>query len=226
MRLAALTEVPVIYVLTHDSIGLGEDGPTHQPIEQLASLRAMPHMIVMRPGDANEVLEAWKTIMPFKHNPVALVLSRQAMPTLDRSKYRSASGVAQGAYVLADPADGKPELILIGTGSELSLCVGAYEKLTAEGIRVRVVSMPSSDIFDMQEESYRTSVLPPDVSARVSVEAGSVLGWEKYVGLAGTAIGMTRFGASAPAKDLMKKFGFTVEHVVEVAKQVLSKSRR
>ena len=226
MRLAALTEIPVIYVLTHDSIGLGEDGPTHQPIEQLASLRAMPHMIVMRPGDANEVVEAWKTIMLLKHNPVALVLSRQALPTLDRTKYRPATGVARGGYVLADAADNKPELILIGTGSELSLCVGAYEKLAAEGIRVRVVSMPSTDIFDMQEESYRASVLPPEVTARVSVEAGAVLGWDKYVGWAGAAIGMTRFGGSAPAKDLMKKFGFTVEHVIEVARQVLSKSQR
>jgi transketolase len=215
----------VIHIMTHDSIGLGEDGPTHQPIEQLASLRAMPHMIVLRPGDANEVVEAWKTIMPLKHNPVALVLSRQVMPTLDRSKYRSADGVARGGYVLADAPDGKPELILIGSGSELSLCVGAYEKLTAEGVRVRVVSMPSTDIFDMQEEAYRTSVLPPEVSARVSVEAGAVFGWEKYVGVAGAAIGMSRFGGSAPAKDLMKKFGFTVEYLIEVANQVLSKAQ-
>jgi transketolase len=223
MRLASITEIPTIYVLTHDSIGLGEDGPTHQPIEQLASLRAMPHMIVMRPGDANEVVEAWKTIMPFKHYPVALVLTRQALPTIDRSKYAPASGVAKGGYILRDVPDGSPELILIGTGSELSLCVSAYEKLTAEGIRVRVVSMPSTDIFDMQDDSYKQSVLPPEVTARVSVEAGSVFGWEKYAGTDGVIVGMTTFGGSAPAKDLFKKFGFTVDHVIEAAKLALSK---
>jgi len=223
MRLAAITEIPTIYVLTHDSIGLGEDGPTHQPIEQLASLRAMPHMIVMRPGDANEVVEAWKTIMPFKHNPVALVLTRQALPTIDRSKYAPASGTAKGGYILGDVPDGKPELVLIGTGSELSLCVSAYEKLTAEGVRARVVSMPSTDIFDMQDDGYKNSVLPPTVKARVSVEAGSVFGWERYAGTDGVIIGMTRFGGSAPAKDLFKKFGFTVDHVIEAAKLALSK---
>jgi transketolase len=221
MRLASITEIPTVYVLTHDSIGLGEDGPTHQPIEQLASLRAMPNMIVMRPGDANEVLEAWKTIMPFKHNPVAMVLSRQALPTLDRSKYAAASGTAKGGYVLGDAQGGKPQVILIGTGSELSLAVSAYEKLTAEGIRARVVSMPSTDIFDMQDEAYKNSVLPPDVTARVSVEAASVFGWERYVGLKGQSIGMRTFGGSAPAKDLYKKFGITVEHVIEAAKEVL-----
>jgi transketolase len=225
MRLAALMEIPTIYVLTHDSIGLGEDGPTHQPIEQLASLRAMPHMIVMRPGDANEVVEAWKTILPMKHNPVALVLTRQALPTIDRSKYAAASGVAKGGYVLADAKDGKPDIILIGTGSELSLCVSAYEQLTAEGIRARVVSMPSTPIFDMQDEAYRKSVLPPEVKARVSVEAGSVFGWERYVGMQGAIIGMTTFGASAPIKDLMKKFGFTTEHVIQAAKQVLAQTK-
>jgi transketolase len=223
MRLAAIMEIPTIYILTHDSIGLGEDGPTHQPIEQLASLRAMPHMIVMRPGDANEVVEAWKTIMPMKHNPVALVLSRQALPTLDRTKYAAASGAAKGGYILGDAPGGKPELILIGTGSELSLCVAAFEKLTAEGVRARVVSMPSTSIFDMQEESYKQSVLPREVKARVSVEAGSVFGWERYVGTEGAIVGMTTFGASAPAKDLFKKFGFTVEHVVQAAKAVLGK---
>jgi transketolase len=225
MRIAAITEIPTIYILTHDSIGLGEDGPTHQPIEQLASLRAMPHMIVMRPGDANEVVEAWRVIMPLKHSPVSLVLSRQTLPTIDRSKYAPASGVAKGGYVLADPQGGKPELILIGTGSELSLCVTAYEKLTAEGVKVRVVSMPSTDIFDMQDEAYKKSVLPPDVKARVSVEAGSVFGWERYVGDGGAIIGMTTFGGSAPAKDLFKKFGFTVDHVIEVAKKVLGKAK-
>jgi transketolase len=225
MRLAAIMELPTIYVLTHDSIGLGEDGPTHQPIEQLAGLRAMPGMIVMRPGDANEVVEAWKVILPLKHEPVALVLTRQALPTLDRSKYACASGVARGAYVLADSKDGKPEVILIGTGSELSLCVAAYEQLTADGIRARVVSMPSTELFDKQDDAYRKSVLPPEVKARVSVEAGSIFGWERYVGLQGAILGMTTFGASAPIKDLLKKFGFTTEHVIQTAKQVLARAK-
>jgi transketolase len=185
----------------------------------------MPHMIMMRPGDANEVVEAWKVIMPLKHNPVSLVLTRQPLPTIDRSVYRPASGVAKGGYILGDAGDGKPELILIGTGSELGLCVSAYEKLKAEGVRVRVVSMPSTDIFDMQDEAYRRSVLPPEVKARVSVEAASVFGWERYVGLQGAAIGMTTFGASAPAKDLFEKFGFTVDHVMEVARKVLGKAK-
>jgi len=225
MRLASIMEIPTIYVLTHDSIGLGEDGPTHQPVEQLASLRAMPNMIVMRPGDANEVLEAWKVIMPMKHNPVALVLSRQALPTIDRSKYSAASGVAKGGYVLADAQGGKPELILIGTGSELSLCVAAYEKLTAEGVRARVVSMPSTDIFDAQDGAYKESVLPSEVKARVSVEAASVFGWERYVGTEGVIIGMTTFGASAPLKDLLKKFGFTTDHVIQAAREVLARMK-
>jgi transketolase len=225
MRLAAIMEIPTIYVLTHDSIGLGEDGPTHQPVEQLASLRAMPGMITMRPGDANEVVEAWKVILQLTHEPVSLVLTRQALPTLDRSKYAAASGVAKGAYVLADAQGGKPELILIGTGSELSLCVEAYEKLTAEGVRARVVSMPSPDIFQQQDVAYRQSVLPPDVRARVSVEAGSTFGWERYVGLDGASIGMTTFGASAPAKDLFKKFGFTTDHVIQAAKEVLARNK-
>jgi transketolase len=223
MRLAAIMEIPTIYVLTHDSIGLGEDGPTHQPIEQLASLRAMPGMISMRPGDANEVVEAWKVILQLKHEPVSLVLSRQAMPTYDRSKYAAASGVAKGGYVLADAKDGKPQVILIGTGSELSLCVAAYEQLTAEGIRARVVSMPSTDIFEKQNDAYKKSVLPPEVRARVSVEAASVFGWERYVGQDGAIIGMTTFGASAPLKDLMKKFGFTTDHVVQAAREVLAR---
>jgi transketolase len=225
MRLAAIMEIPTIYVLTHDSIGLGEDGPTHQPVEQLASLRAMPGMITMRPGDANEVVEAWKVILQLKHEPVSLVLTRQALPTLDRSKYAAASGVAKGAYVLADAQGGKPQLILIGTGSELSLCVEAYEKLTAEGVHARVVSMPSPDIFEQQDQAYRNSVLPPDVRARVSVEAGSTFGWERYVGLDGAIIGMTTFGASAPAKDLFKKYGFTTDHVIQAAKDVLARNR-
>jgi transketolase len=225
MRLACIMEIPTIYVLTHDSIGLGEDGPTHQPIEQLASLRAMPGMIVMRPGDANEVVQAWKVILQSKHEPVSLVLSRQPMPTLDRSKYAAASGVARGGYVLADSQGSDLQVILIGTGSELSLCVSAYEQLTAEGVRARVVSMPSSDIFDRQDTGYKDSVLPPNVKARVSVEAGSVFGWERYVGSEGTIIGMTTFGASAPIKDLMKKYGFTTDHVVQAAKDLVARSK-
>jgi transketolase len=225
MRLAALMEIPTIYVLTHDSIGLGEDGPTHQPVEQLASLRAMPHMIVMRPGDANEVVEAWKAIMALKHNPVSLVLTRQALPTIDRSKYASAAGVSRGGYILADASGGKPEIILIGTGSELSLCLGAYEKLTAEGVRARVVSMPSTEIFDQQPDDYKNSVLPPEVTTRVSVEAAAVFGWERYVGPSGAIIGMTTFGASGPGKDAMKKFGFTTEHVLATAKKVLARKQ-
>jgi len=225
MRLAAIMEIPTVYVLTHDSIGLGEDGPTHQPVEQLASLRAMPNMIVMRPGDANEVAEAWKTIIQMKHNPVALVLSRQALPTIDRSKYAADSGVAKGGYVLADAPGGKPEVILIGTGSELSLCVAAYEKLTGEGVRARVVSMPSTEIFDAQDAAYKNSVLAREVSARVSVEAASVFGWDRYVGSDGVIIGMTTFGASAPIKDLMKKFGFTTDHVIQAAREALARAK-
>jgi transketolase len=225
MRLAAIMEIPTIYVLTHDSIGLGEDGPTHQPVEQLASLRAMPGMITMRPGDANEVVEAWKVILQLTHEPVSLVLTRQPLPTLDRSKYSSASGVAKGAYVLGDAQGGTPELILIGTGSELSLCVEAYEKLTAEGVRARVVSMPSPDIFEQQDQAYRQSVLPREVRARVSVEAGSTFGWERYVGLDGAIIGMTTFGASAPAKELFKKYGFTTDHVIQAARDVLARNK-
>jgi len=224
MRLASIMEIPTIYVLTHDSIGLGEDGPTHQPVEQLASLRAMPGMVVMRPGDANEVVEAWKVTLQMKHEPVSMVLTRQALPTLDRTKYAAAAGVAKGAYILAE-SQGKPELILIGTGSELSLCVAAYEKLTAEGKRVRVVSMPCWELFEQQTQAYRDSVLPPDIRARVSVEAGSVFGWERYVGLDGAIVGMTTFGASAPAGQLFKKYGFTVEHVLEVARGVLANKK-
>jgi transketolase len=224
MRLAAVMEIPTIYVLTHDSIGLGEDGPTHQPVEQLASLRAMPGMVVLRPGDANEVAEAWKVTLQIKHEPVSMVLTRQALPTLDRNKYAAAAGLAKGGYILAE-SQGKPDLILIGTGSELSLCVAAYEKLTAEGARVRVVSLPSWELFEKQTQAYRNSILPPDVRARVSVEAGSVFGWERYVGLDGAILGMTTFGASAPAKDLFRKYGFTVEHVLEAARGVLAKKR-
>ena len=223
MRLAALMEIPSIFVFTHDSIGLGEDGPTHQPIEQLASLRAMPNMMVLRPGDANEVVEAWKVIAQLRHSPATLVLTRQAIPTLDRTKYAAASGVAKGAYVLADAPGGKPELILMGTGSELSLCVDAYEKLRAEGIKARVVSMPCWKIFDEQDAAYKESVLPSDVTARVSVEMAATFGWERYVGLKGRSIGMHRFGASAPIKDLLKYFGFTVDKVLAEAHAVLGK---
>ncbi|MGB8064736.1 MAG: transketolase [Candidatus Sulfotelmatobacter sp.] len=217
MRLAALMQIPSIFIFTHDSIGVGEDGPTHQPIEQLASLRAMPNMVVLRPGDANEVVEAWKIIANLQHSPVTLVLTRQNLPTLDRTKYAPASGVSKGAYVLADAPGGKPQVILMGTGSEVSLCVEAYEKLKSEGIAARVVSMPSWGIFDKQDAAYKESVLPADVTARVSVEMAATFGWERYTGSKGRNIGMHRFGASAPLKDLLKYFGFTVEKVVAEA---------
>ncbi len=222
MRLAALMEIPVIYVFTHDSIGVGEDGPTHQPVEQLVALRAIPGFIVLRPADANEVTEAWKVIMQLRHEPAALVLTRQAIPTFDRTKYASASGVGCGAYVLADPPNGaKPELILMATGSEVQLCVSAYEQLTAEGRKVRVVSMPSLEIFEKESREYRESVLPPDVTARISVEQASTMGWSKYVGPQGRSIGMKTFGASAPLKELLKRFGFTPEAVISAARELL-----
>jgi len=220
LRLSALMELPVIHIFTHDSIGVGEDGPTHQPIEQIVSLRAIPNMIVIRPGDANEVSEAWRAAMQETRQPVALILSRQALPTLDRTKYASAAGVPYGAYVLADCA-GTPELILIGTGSELHLCVGAYEKLKAEGVRVRVVSMPSTELFERQPQEYRDQVLPPAVRKRLAVEAGSPLGWRNYVGLDGAVVCRNQFGASAPLKDLLQQFGFTVENVYQTAKKLL-----
>jgi transketolase len=223
MRLGALMEIPAIYIFTHDSIGVGEDGPTHQPIEQLASLRAMPNMLVLRPGDANEVVEAYKVILQHKHGPSTLVLTRQAMPTFDRSKYAPASGVAKGAYVLADPPGGKPDVILMASGSEVSLCVDAGEKLSAAGIKTRVVSMPSWELFEQQDSAYKESVLPAGVTARVSVEMASVFGWERYAGAKGRMIGMRSFGASAPLKDLLKKFGFGVDNVVAAAKEVLGK---
>jgi len=223
IRLAALMEAPSIFVFTHDSIGLGEDGPTHQPIEQLASLRAMPNLIVLRPGDANEVTEAWKIIAQLQHQPVALVLTRQAVPTFDRSKYAAASGVAKGAYILADAPNAKPDVILIGTGSELSLCVEAHEKLKAGGIGARVVSMPSWEIFERQDAAYKESVLPSPVTARVSVEMAATFGWERYVGARGRMIGMHRFGASAPLKDLLKFFGFTADAVVAEAHKAMGR---
>ncbi|MGB8113367.1 MAG: transketolase C-terminal domain-containing protein, partial [Candidatus Sulfotelmatobacter sp.] len=222
IRLAALMEAPSIFIYTHDSIGLGEDGPTHQPIEQLASLRAMPNLIVLRPADANEVVEAWRIIAQLQHRPVALVLTRQAVPTFDRTKYAAASGTLKGAYILADTPGGKPDVILMATGSEVSLCVEAYEKLKAEGIKARVVSMPSWEVFEQQDSAYKESVLPASVTARVSVEMASTFGWERYVGIKGRKIGMHRFGASAPLKDLLKFFGFTVDAVVAEARKAIA----
>ena len=223
IRLSAIMELPVVYVFTHDSIGVGEDGPTHQPIEQIAGLRAIPNLIVLRPCDANEVAESWRLIMQMKHEPACLILSRQALPTLDRAKYASAAGTAKGAYVLAD-AGGKPQVMLLSTGSEVSLCIDAFEKLKAEGIRARVVSMPSWELFERQPESYRSEVLPPDVRARVSVEQASLMGWSYYTGAGGHGIGMHTFGASAPLKALLKKFGFTPEKVVEAAKEAIARN--
>jgi transketolase len=222
IRLSALMEIPSIFIFTHDSIGLGEDGPTHQPIEQLASLRAMPNLIVLRPADANEVVEAWKIIAQSQHQPAALVLTRQAVPTFDRSKYSAASGTAKGAYVMADAPGGKPDVILMGTGSEVSLCIEAYEKLIADGIKARVVSMPSWEIFEQQSAAYKESVLPSSVAARVSVEMAATFGWERYVGPKGRMIGMHRFGASAPLKDLLKFFGFTADVVVAEARKAIA----
>jgi transketolase len=217
-------EIPVIYVFTHDSIGVGEDGPTHQPIEQILSLRAIPGLIVLRPGDANEVAESWRVIMQLKHEPVCLILSRQNCPTLDRSKYASAAGTAKGAYVLADAPGGRPEVLLMATGSEISLAVAAHEQLVKEGIKSRVVSMPSWELFEHQPQEYKDSVLPPSVTARVSVEQASTLGWERYTGLTGKKIGMRTFGASAPLKELQKKFGFHPENVAAAAREQLGKN--
>ncbi|MDB5411473.1 MAG: tkt, partial [Rhodospirillales bacterium] len=226
MRLAALMELPTIYVMTHDSIGVGEDGPTHQPVEQLIGLRAIPGMIVLRPADANEVTEAWRVIARLKHQPACLVLSRQALPIFDRTRYAAASGLARGAYVLADPAGGaKPEVILIGTGSEVQLCVAAYEQLAAEGIAARVVSMPSWELFEQQDAVYRDAVLPPTVTARVSVEQASMMGWDHYVGMTGAKIGMHTFGSSAPLKDLLTKFGFTAPAVLAAAKDQIKRNK-
>ena len=223
IRLSALMEIPVIHVFTHDSIGVGEDGPTHQPVEQLASLRAIPGLITLRPADANEVVEAYRYFMRLTHVPVALILSRQALPTLDRTKYAPASGLARGAYVLGDAPGGDPEVILIASGSEVSLAVEAHGKLLAEGIRSRVVSMPSWEIFDHQDREYRDSVLPPRVKARVAIEQASTLGWERYTGLEGRVIGMETFGASAPLKELQRKFGFEPGRVTEEAKKLLGR---
>ncbi len=221
IRLSALMELPTIFVFTHDAMGDGEDGPTHQPVEQLISLRAIPGLVTLRPGDANEVVEAYRYVMQLRHEPAALVLSRQPLPTLDRGKYASAAGVARGAYVLADPPSGKPQVILIATGSELSLAVQAHEQLSAEGIRSRVVSMPSWDIFEEQSQEYRNSVLPPELTARVAIEQGSTLGWERYVGASGQVIGMQTFGASAPLKELQKKFGFEPDRLAAAARKLV-----
>jgi len=223
IRLSALMEIPSIFVFTHDAMGDGEDGPTHQPVEHLASLRAIPGLVVLRPGDANEVVEAYKVVMQLRHKPAVLALSRQPLPTLDRKRYAPAAGVARGAYVFADAPGGRPELILIATGSELSLAVQAHEKLLADGIRSRVVSMPSWDLFEHQPQEYRDGVLPPDVRARVAIEQASTFGWERYVGEAGRVIGMRTFGASAPLHELQKKFGFEPDRVVEVARELLGR---
>jgi transketolase len=224
LRLSALMELPTHFVFTHEAMGDGEDGPTHQPVEHLASLRAIPGLVTLRPADANEVVEAYRYVMQLRHKPAVLALSRQPLPTLDRGKYASASGVAHGAYVLADCPDGNPELILIASGSEVSLAVDAHEKLAAEGVRSRVVSMPSWDIFDHQTEEYRNSVLPPKVTARLAVEQASTFGWERYVGNSGRIIGMKTFGASAPLKELQRKFGFEPGRVAAVAKELLGRA--
>jgi len=223
LRLSALMELPVVYIWSHDSISMGEDGPTHQPIEQLASFRAMPGMIVLRPADANEVVEAWRVIMRVKDRPVSLVLTRQALATLDRMKYASANHVSRGAYVLADALDGRPDVLLLATGSEVSLCVRAYEQLKSEGIKARVISMPSWELFESQSQEYRDSVIPPKIAARVAVEEASTFGWERYAGLQGTVLGLNTFGLSAPMKVVAQHFGFEPEHVVAAAKEQIAR---
>jgi transketolase len=224
IRLSALMELPTIFVFTHDAMGDGEDGPTHQPVEHLASLRAIPGLITIRPGDANEVVEAYRYIMQLRHEPAVLALSRQPLPTLDRTKYAPASGLARGAYILGDAPGGKPEVIFIASGSEVSLAVQAHEKLLSEGIRSRVVSMPSWEIFDHQTQEYQDSVLPPHVKARIAVEQASSFGWERYVGAGGKLTCMKTFGASAPLKELQTRFGFEPDHVVAAAKELLGKN--
>jgi transketolase len=224
IRLSSLMEIPVMYIFTHDSIGVGEDGPTHQPIEQVISLRAIPQLLVIRPADGNEVAEAWRVMMTSKHHPIALILSRQPLPTVDRTKYATVAGLRQGAYVLGD-SDGAPEVIFMGTGSELQLCVAAHEQLKAEGIKSRVVSMPCWELFERQPEEYRESVLPASVRARVAVEAGTSLGWRRYTGIDGRIIARRDFGASAPLKELLKQFGFTVEKVIEAARESMAATR-
>src|SRR4051812_41356005 len=226
IRLSALMEIPTVWIFTHDSIGVGEDGPTHQPVEQLASLRAIPGLLVLCPADANEVVEAWRVIMELRHEPAVLVLTRGAVPTFDRERYASASGLAQGAYVMADAEGDSPEVLLLGTGSEVALCIAAYEQLKREGVRARVVSMPSWELFEKQSPEYRDSVLPPNVTARVVVEAASGFGWAQYVGSGGASLTMHTFGASAPLQQLLQRFGFTAEHVVAAAKAQIARVRR
>ena len=226
LRLSAIMGIPVIYILTHDSIGLGEDGPTHQPIEHLAIARATPGLITLRPADANEAVEAWRVVMQLQHEPTLLVLTRQALPTLDRTRFASAAGLARGAYVLAENAGARPDVLLLATGSEVSLCIEAFEQLAKEGIQARVVSMPSWELFEKQDQAYRDSVLPPAVKARVSVEMATTFGWERYVGISGHSIGMHSFGASAPIKALLKHFGFTVENIVAAAKEQIQAAKR
>jgi transketolase len=223
MRLSALMGTGVVYVMTHDSIGLGEDGPTHQPVEHLAGLRAIPGLDVIRPADANEVAEAWRASLDRTHQPVALVLTRQDVPIIDRSRYATAEGLRRGGYVLADPDGGDPEVILIATGSEVALAVAAHEKLIDDGVRSRVVSLPCWELFERQDQAYRDEVLPPGITARVSIEEASTLGWEKFVGPEGAMIGMHTFGSSAPLKDVQSKFGFTPDKVAETAKEVLAR---
>lgn len=225
IRLSALMEIPVIYIFTHDSIGVGEDGPTHQPIEQLACLRALPGLITLRPGDANEVVECWKVIMQLRHEPAALVLTRQALPTLDRSRYAPASGAARGAYILAGEPERKPQVILMACGSEIALCVAAYEQLQSEGIEARVVSVPSWEIFERQSDEYKEEVLPAEVKARVAVEQASSFGWAQYVGPTGCVVGMRTFGASAPLKELQKKFGFTTDALIAAGRETIARSK-
>ena len=227
IRLSAIMEIPVVWVFTHDSIGVGEDGPTHQPIEQLAGLRGVPGLCTIRPCDANEVSEAWRHAMGQHDSPTCLILSRQALPTIDREKFAPASGLARGGYVLADPADGeRPRVILMATGSEVSLCMAAWETLASEGIPARVVSLPSWDLFEKQDEAYRREVLPDDIRARVAVEQAATLGWDRYTGLDGAIIGMHTFGASAPLKDLLTKFGFTSDGVLTAARKQLDKNAK
>jgi transketolase len=223
VRLAALSELPVIYVWTHDSIALGEDGPTHQPIEQLASLRAMPNLVVIRPADATETVVAWRVALERRHGPTALVLTRQKVPVLDRTVFAPADGLARGAYVLADAPGGRPELILIATGSEVSLVTAAHATLAKEGVRARVVSMPSWELFAAQPSEYRARVFPPDVGRRLAVEAAATFGWERWVGPQGAVIGIDRFGASAPGEVTMRELGFTVDHVLARARALLGR---
>jgi transketolase len=225
IRLSALMEIPAVWIFTHDSIGVGEDGPTHQPVEQLASLRAIPGLLVLRPADASEVVEAWRVVMELQHEPAVLVLTRGAVPTFDRERYASASGLARGAYVMAEAEGGPPEVLLLGTGSEVALCVAAYEQLRSEGIRARVVSMPSWELFEKQSPEYRDSVLPPDVTARVAVEAASGFGWAHYAGNGGAILTMRSFGASAPLQQLLQKFGFTVDNLIAAAREQLARTR-